>query len=72
MAGNVHQWCWDWFAMTYPGGVDPRGAATDSLRVWRGGGWQYAAITLLCACRNAGLPTHANYNIGVRLARGRP
>ena len=71
MAGNVHQWCWDWFAMTYPGGVDPRGAATDSLRVWRGAGWGDVATTLLCACRNAGLPTHANYSIGFRLARGR-
>jgi formylglycine-generating enzyme required for sulfatase activity len=38
VAGNVSQWCWDWYG-TYPGGSDPRGATTGSGRVARGGSW---------------------------------
>ena len=39
MAGNVCQWCWDWYGATYAGGTDPQGAASGSGRVFRGGCW---------------------------------
>jgi formylglycine-generating enzyme required for sulfatase activity len=40
MHSNVFQWCLDWMGR-YPGGsaIDPRGPATGSARVARGGGW---------------------------------
>jgi len=37
MAGNDNEWCWDWFGPVYAGGVDPRGPATGTDRVQRGG-----------------------------------
>ena len=49
MAGNVWQWCWDWYGSPYAGGTDPRGVSTGSYRVIRGGRWDYDAR----GCRSA-------------------
>jgi uncharacterized repeat protein (TIGR02543 family) len=40
MVGNVSEWQWDWYGLTYPSGaVDPKGAATGSSRMRSGGGF---------------------------------
>lgn len=66
MAGNVSEWCWDWYGQPYAGGIDPHGAATGSFRVVRGGLWNGDASGARCASRNLGYPTSANYTIGFR------
>jgi formylglycine-generating enzyme required for sulfatase activity len=49
MAGNVSQWCWDWYG-TYGSGSDPRGPTSGSDRVLRGGDW----CDFASECRSAG------------------
>jgi formylglycine-generating enzyme len=39
MAGNLWEWCWDWYATTYAGGANPIGPSSGSARTMRGGSW---------------------------------
>ena len=72
MAGNVLQWCWDWYGTPYSGGSDPRGSATGSNRVLRGGYWSNDARYARSAYRYNLTPTTAYNSLGFRMARGRP
>jgi formylglycine-generating enzyme required for sulfatase activity len=70
MAGNVQQWCWDWYATAYAGGTDPRGPASGTKRVLRGGLWfQYAS---LCRCpnRSSVAPVNRDNGTGLRCVKG--
>ena len=54
MAGNVLEWCWDWDSDTYYAAspaADPRGPASGSSRVLRGGSWSGDAPYCRNACR---------------------
>ncbi|MCX6916060.1 MAG: SUMF1/EgtB/PvdO family nonheme iron enzyme [Verrucomicrobia bacterium] len=71
MAGNVLEWCWDWYETTYDGGSDPHGpAGPSSLRVLRGGDWDYYAYSARCAYRNGYSPYNASSYFGFRCVRG--
>jgi sulfatase modifying factor 1 len=37
MAGNVREWCWNWFGESASNGTEPNGGKEG--RVWKGGGW---------------------------------
>jgi formylglycine-generating enzyme required for sulfatase activity len=69
MSGNVWEWCWDWKG-DYSSGAqnNPRGAASGSYRVNRGGSWLINARGCRVAFRVNSSPGFSNYYLGFRLA----
>lgn len=57
MAGNIWQWCWDWFDPIYYKRCpkkSPMGAESGRCRVGRGGCWMNDASRIRCTTRGIG------------------
>ena len=68
--GNVFEWCEDWRGV-YPAGVvtDPKGPATGTYRILRGGSFNYDGSNARSSFRYYYSPSKGNHRLGFRLAR---
>ncbi|MBF0266238.1 MAG: SUMF1/EgtB/PvdO family nonheme iron enzyme [Gammaproteobacteria bacterium] len=70
MSGNVWEWVQDYYGSYTSGSqTDPTGASSVSVRVFRGGSWNYIARFLRSAVRFRGVPGFSDSNLGFRLTR---
>jgi len=72
MSGNVWEWTWDWYGHYDVGqSIDPSGPSDGSIRVIRGGSFDYDALAARVARRNGRETDRATGFLGFRIVASR-
>lgn len=72
MAGNVWEWCSDWYDGDYysispPN--NPQGPSSGYCRILRSGAWSWLATAIRSACRGSEYPSYNYSHVGFRLCK---
>jgi formylglycine-generating enzyme required for sulfatase activity len=68
MAGNVFEWCLDYFeAYRAKERTNPRSANVNTKRIYRGGSWKSRITNLRTTARNFNVPEYLSNDVGFRI-----